>query len=321
MRYVIRRFAQTMFVVVVVTFITSVALRFLPGGNDVIVGLKAGPGTTPEQAKAILAELGLDKSIPAQYFSWVKNFVTGDWGLTFNSNQLNADAIKRALPVSAYLMVYGQIVALCFAVPTAVWSAYKQNSRFDRLATTSAFGLLSIPNFIVAPLLVLFFSVQRKWIPFPSTYHGLWDSPIDHFKAFVLPTITIAMPLYAGYMRVLRADMIGTLQSDFITTARAKGVGTPALLFKHALRPSLFSIVTSAAVQIGALMGGVVIVESFFGLNGMGRLTVESIFLREYPTVQYCVVILALIYVFTNFFVDLAYAWIDPRVRASRTLS
>jgi len=148
----------------------------------------------------------------------------------------------------------------------------------------------------------------------------MFDDPVAHFKALVLPTLTISIPLYAGYMRVLRSDMIGTLQNDFITTARAKGVGTGQLLFKHALRPSLFSIVTSAAVNIGALMGGVVIVEQFFLLNGMGRLTVESIFRREYPTVQYTVVILALIYVFINFFVDLAYAWIDPRVRANRAL-
>jgi peptide/nickel transport system permease protein len=114
--------------------------------------------------------------------------------------------------------------------------------------------------------------------------------------------------------------MIATLQSDFITTARASGVGTRSILFKHALRPSLFSIVTSAAVNIGALVGGVVIVEQFFLLNGMGRLTVESIFRREYPTVQYCVVVLALIYVVVNFVIDIAYAWIDPRVRAGRAL-
>ena len=116
-------------------------------------------------------------------------------------------------------------------------------------------------------------------------------------------------------MRLLRADMIATLQSDFITTAAGKGLSTKRILFRHALRPSLFSLVTSAAVNIGALMGGVVIVEQSFLLNGMGRVTVESIFRREYPTVQYAVVILALIYVFVNFFVDLAYAWIDPRVR------
>ncbi len=320
MRYVTRKLAQTVFVVVVVTFLTSIALRFLPGGTDVIVALKTGPGATPEQAAKVLEDLGLDKSLLRQYFSWIGDFVTGNWGTTFRSNQSIATEIKRALPVSVYLMVYGQIFALGLAVPTAVWSAYKENSRFDRAATTSAFAMLSMPNFIVAPILILFFSVNNKWFPYPSLYTSLFDSPMGHFKAFALPTITIAIPLYAGYMRVLRADMIGTLQSDFITTARAKGVSTGSMLFKHALRPSLFSLVTSAAVNVGALMGGVVIVEQIFSLNGMGRLTVQSVIGREYPTVQYCVVILALIYIFINLMVDLAYAWIDPRVRASRAL-
>jgi peptide/nickel transport system permease protein len=180
--------------------------------------------------------------------------------------------------------------------------------------------MLSLPNYIVAPVLMYFVSVQRKWIPYPSIYASLFDDPVAHFKAFVLPSITIALPLFAGYMRLLRADMIGTLQSEFITTARAKGVSTRNILFRHALRPSMFSLVTATAVNVGALMGGVVIVEQFFLLNGMGRLTVESIFRREYPSVQYAVVILALIYIFVNLMADMAYAWIDPRVRARRAL-
>ncbi len=321
MSYVLRRLAQTLFVVVAVTFLTSIALRFMPGGEKVLIGLTTGPGATPEQAAAKVKELGLDRPFIVQYFSWMGDFVTGNWGTTWQTNQSISAEIKRAMPTSLYLMVYGQFVALALAIPTAVWSAYRQNTRFDRMASTSAFGMLSLPNFIVAPILTLMFSVTWNIFPFPSIYRSLWDSPIEHFKAFALPAVTIAIPLYAGYMRLLRADMIASLQSDFITTARAKGVSTPSLLFVHGLRPSLFSLVTSAAVNIGALMGGDVIVEQFFLLNGMGRLTVESIFRREYPTVQYAVVLLALIYIFVNFFVDMAYAWIDPRVRASRALS
>ncbi|MCE9621654.1 MAG: ABC transporter permease [Actinomycetia bacterium] len=320
MRYVLRKFAQTVFVVVLVTLLTSVALRFLPGGTDVLVALKTGPGATKEQAQKVITDLGLDKPWYTQYFSWMKHFVTGDWGATLQSNTSIASAVKRALPISAYLMVYGQLLALFTAVPVAVWSAYRHNSRFDRIATTSAFGMLSLPNYIVAPVLMYFVSVQRKWIPYPSIYTSLFDDPVAHFKAFVLPSITIALPLFAGYMRLLRADMIATLQSEFITTARAKGVSTRNILFRHALRPSMFSLVTATAVNVGALMGGVVIVEQFFLLNGMGRLTVESIFSREYPSVQYAVVVLALIYVAVNFVADMAYAWIDPRVRARRAI-
>lgn len=321
MRYVLRRIAQTIFVVVLVTLLTSVALRFLPGGTDVLVALKAGPGATKEQAAQVVKDLGLDRPWYTQYFTWMKNFLSGDWGTTFQSNQSITASVKRALPVSAYLMVYGQLLALSTAIPVAVWAAYRQNSRFDRVSTTSAFAMLSLPNYIVAPVLMYFVSVQRKWIPFPSTYTSLPDDPVAHFKAFVLPSITIAIPLFAGYMRLLRADMISTLQSEFITTARAKGVSTRNILFRHALRPSMFSLVTATAVNVGALMGGVVIVEQFFLLNGMGRLTVESIFKREYPTVQYAVVILALIYVGVNLVTDMAYAWIDPRVRARRALN
>jgi peptide/nickel transport system permease protein len=320
MRYVVRKVAQLILVLVVVTFLTSIALRFLPGGTDVLVALKVGPGATPEQAQQVVEDLGLNDPLITQYVNWMKNFVTGDWGITFQTNQSIAQEVKRALPISAYLMVYAQIVALGLAVPVAVWSAYRQNSRFDRIGTTTAFGMLSTPNYIVAPILILLFSVQRHWFPYPSIYRSLWDSPMEHFKAFALPTLTIAIPLYAGYMRLLRSDMIGTLQSDFITTARSRGVSTRRLLFGHALRPSMFSLVTAAATNIGALMGGVVIVEQFFILNGMGRLTVESIFRREYPTVQYCVVILAIIYIFVNFLVDMAYVLIDPRVRVGRAL-
>jgi len=286
----------------------------------VIVALKTGPGATPAQVKAVTKQLGLDKPVLQQYFDWVRNFVTGNWGTTFRTNQAISTEVKRALPISAFLMLYSQLLALALAIPTATWAAYKQNSRFDRAATTSAFGMLSMPNFIVAPILLLLFSVNFKLFPYPAIYRSLWDSPMGHFKAFALPTLTVAIPLYAGYMRVLRSDMIGTLQQDFITTARAKGVGTARLLFTHALRPSLFSLVTSAAVNIGALMGGVVIVEHFFLLNGMGGLTADGVIAREYPTVQYGVVILALIYIFISLFVDLTYAWIDPRVRANRAL-
>ena len=319
MRYFLNRLLQLAIVVFAVTFLTSVALRFLPGGSDVVVALKTGPGATQAQAQAVKHELGLDRSIVSQYFDWMHKFVTGNWGFTFQTNQSIKTEVVRALPISAFIMVYAQILSLLFAVPVAMWSAYRQGSKFDRIGTTTAFGLLSAPNYIVAPVLMAAFSVQRKWVPFPSIYAGLGD-PVAHFKAFVLPVVTVAIPLYAGYMRLLRSDMISTLQSDFITTARASGVGTWSILFKHALRPSLFSIVTAAAVNIGALMGGVVIVEQFFLLNGMGRLTVESIFRREYPTVQYAVVVLALIYVLVNFFIDLAYAWIDPRVRMGRAL-
>jgi peptide/nickel transport system permease protein len=324
-RYVGQRLIQLLIVLVVVTFLVSIALRFLPGGSDVVVALKTGPGATPEQAAAIKHQLYLDRSIPDQYVHWVKDLVTGNWGTTFQTNQPIKEELGRALPISLRLMIYAQFLALFLAVPMGMWSAYKQGSGVDRATTTASFGLLAMPEYIVAPLLIFLF-VFRIRLPiighfsYPASNISLLSHPMGHFKAFFLPAVTIAIPLYATYMRLLRADMIATLQSDFITTARAKGLSTKRILFGHALRPSLFSLVTAAAVSTGALIGGVVIVEETFQLNGMGRVTVEGIFKREYPTVQYGVIILALVYVFVNFFVDLAYAWIDPRVRHARAL-
>ena len=319
-RYVFQRFIQLLIVLFVVTFLVSIALRFLPGGNNVVVALKTGPGATPEQAEAIKHQLYLDRSIPEQYIHWVKDLVTGDWGVTFQTNQPIKEELGRAFPISLRLMIYAQILALGLALPMGMWSAYKQGTGVDRAATTASFGLLAMPEYIVAPILIYLFALRFRWFSYPASNISLLNDPVGHFKAFILPTLTIAIPLYATYMRLLRADLIATLQSDFITTARAKGLSTKRILFGHALRPSLFSLVTAAAVSTGALIGGVVIVEQTFQLNGMGRVSVESIFRREYPTVQYGVVILALVYIFVNFFVDLAYAWIDPRVRHARAL-
>jgi len=315
-----QRLIQLLIVLLVVTFLVSIALRFLPGGADVVVALKTGPGATPEQAAAIKHQLYLDRTIPDQYVHWVKDLVTGHWGTTFQTNQPIKEELGRAFPISLRLMIYAQFLALLFAIPMGMWSAYKQGSGADRTATTASFGLLAMPEYIVAPLLIYAFAIHFKWFSYPASNISLLSHPVDHVKAFFLPTITMAIPLYATYMRLLRADMIATLQSDFITTARAKGLSTKRILFGHALRPSLFSLVTAAAVSTGALIGGVVIVEETFQINGMGRVTVEGIFKREYPTVQYGVIILALVYVFVNFFVDLAYAWIDPRVRHARAL-
>ena len=162
MRYVVNRLIQLLIVIFAVTFLTSVALRFLPGGSDVVVALKTGPGATTEQAQAVKSELGLDKPIVMQYVDWMKKFVTGDWGFTFQTNQSIKTEVVRALPISAYIMVYAQLLSLLFALPVAMWSAYRQGSKFDRIGTTTAFGLLSAPNYIVAPVLMALFSVQRN---------------------------------------------------------------------------------------------------------------------------------------------------------------
>jgi peptide/nickel transport system permease protein len=318
MRYFGQKLVQLIIVIIAVTFLTSMLIRFLPGDPALF---KAGPGATPEQLDQIRHQLGIDQPIPVQYVKWLGRFVTGDWGISTQSNTKIYDLIKDRLPVSIMIMVYAQLMALLIAIPLGIWAAYRQGTASDRIVNTTAFGMLSIPNYVIAVVFVLVFAVHLQWFPATAKYYNPVTDPVNHFKAFFLPSLTIALGLAAGYIRLLRADMVTTLQNDFVTMARAKGMSTSRILFRHSLRPSSFSLITAAAVNIGVLIGGTVIVEQTFQLAGMGYLTIFSIGVRDYEVVQACVAIFALIFVLSNFFVDLAYGWLDPRIRHARALA
>lgn len=317
MKYAGRKLTRLVLVVVAVTIITFLALRAL---GDAAV-LTAGPGATPEQLAQTSKRLGLDRPLPVQYVVWMGDLVTGDLGVSFAFNTPMETLIRERLPVSLVLMFYAQLLAMVTAIPLAVWAAYRHDRLFDRLANTLAFVLLSTPNLVLGVVLSLVFAARLRWFPAIGRDVGLFDDPIGHLKVYTLPTITLATGLFAGYFRLLRADMIATLQQDFMVLARSKGMPTSFLLFRHALRPSSFSIATAAAVNIGALVGGALIVEYLFQMNGMALLTVEAIQRQDYAVVQVAVVVFAVIFVLANFAVDLLYGVLDPRVRHARMLA
>jgi peptide/nickel transport system permease protein len=218
-------------------------------------------------------------------------------------------------------MVYSQILALIIAIPLAALAAYRANGPADRAASTVAFGLLSTPNYVLGIVLVLVFAFKVGWFPAISKYHSPIKEPGKHFNAVFLPTVSLAAGQIAIYMRLLRADMVATFQQDFVTMARAKGMSTSYLVWRHAFRPSLFSTVTAAATNVGALIGGSVIIERIFAYPGMGDLLLQGILRRDLLTVQACVIIFSMAYVFSNFLVDISYSLIDPRVRDARKLA
>lgn len=321
MRFFLQRFMQLIIVVFAVTFTVSLALGAIPNAEERIIAAKGSGAINDEEKNKLLDSLNLREPAIVQYGYFVSDLVTFDWGTTFNGNQPISTSVSDGLKISLRLMIYGQLVALLIAIPVALAAAYRSGGVFDRISTTTSFGFISMPNYVLATVLGLFFTVRWQWFPAISTDIGFFANPWEHFKNFFLPTIVLALPLGATYMRLLRADLVNTLQSDFITTARAKGVSTPRILFGHALRPSLFSLVTAAAVNVGALVGGSVVVETAFNLNGLGRRTVLGIFASEFRLVQITVVVLALVYVFINFLTDILYGFLDPRVRAGRKLS
>ena len=219
-------------------------------------------------------------------------------------------------------MLYATVLALGVAIPLGILSAYKADSMLDKSLNTIAFGLLSVPNFILAVLLVFLFAGQGllDWFP-SSTYVSFSDDPYEHFRHMVLPVIALAAGQIAVYMRLLRTDMIATLQEDYIGVARAKGMPTRRILLQHALRPSSFSLLTVAAINIGQLIGGTIVIEQIFTIPGLGSLLVRAIFTRDYLVVQGAIVIVAVGFVLVNFIVDILYAVLDPRIRHARALS
>jgi peptide/nickel transport system permease protein len=317
-RYARQKLLQLVIVLFAVTLLTFTMLRLIDDKPEITI---AGLGATPEQLAQVRETWGLDKPIPVQYVTWLKNVFTGDLGNSSSFNVPVTDLISQRLPVSFSLMLYALTLSLLIAIPLGVLTAYRANTVTDRAVSTFTFGLLSVPSYIMGVLLVFLFALKLDWFPAQSKYYSIFDSPSEHFRNMVLPVLTLAFGEVAIFQRLLRADMAATLQNDFITLARAKGMPNRKVLFRHALRPSTFSLITAAAVNVGALIGGAVIVEQIFGLPGMGQLTVEAVFRRDFLVVQICVVIFAVAFVLVNFLVDVLYSVIDPRIRHARALA
>jgi len=317
MRFLIRRLALLVPVLFVVTFGSYLLLDLLPGDPTIAI---LGPSATEEAVAALRAELQLDDPLPVRYVRWLGDIATGDLGRSFLTQQPVSEAIGQRIGVSLELLLASQVIALTLSVPTAILAARRPGGLLDRFSTGGAFAFLAIPNFVLAVLLVFVFAVRLGW--FPAT--GLppfGRDPGEHLRSLVLPAFSLAMAELAVYLRLLRTDMIATLQEDYILNARAKGMPGWYILLRHALRPSSFSLLTVAGLNMGRLIGGAVIVELIFALPGMGSLAVEAIFRRDYLVVQGFVVVVAVGYVLINFVVDLLYALLDPRIRHARAHS
>jgi peptide/nickel transport system permease protein len=273
-----------------------------------------GPNDTPHNRAVLLQQLGLNKSLPQQYWIWIQNVFSGNFGKSFLTGQTVANAIAVAVPIDLELIFFSQVMAIIVAVPLALLAARRPNRALDRVATTTSFGMLSIPTFVVATLLVLVFAVQIH--AFPATgYVRFSTDPVQNLKSVALPSIALAFGSIAVYYRLLRADLIATMQEDYITMARSKGLSTTYILTRHALRPSSFTLLAGAGISIGALFTGAFVVETLFQLPGIGYQLVNAIFSRDYLMVQGMALVAAVFYLIINFSVDFLLTVLDPRVR------
>lgn len=304
-----------------VSFATFLLTSLLPGGpEDAILG----PFATEESVAALRHELRLDDPIPVRYARWLADAVTGDLGRSYTQQVPVAELLADRLPRTLELLLLAQVLALGIAIPLGVLAAYRAGGWLDRAINTSAFAMLSLPSFVVAVVLVFFLAlggisvggVRLGAEVFPATgVVPLSESPLGHLKSMFLPALAIAIGQIAVYMRLLRTEMLATLQEDFITTARAKGLPVRRILLRHALKPSSFSLLTVAGLNVGQLIGGAVIIETIFVMGGVGDLLVRSIFTRDYLVIQSAVLVIAIGFVLVNFLVDVLYHVLDPRVR------
>lgn len=266
----------------------------------------AGETATTEQVAAVRAAHGLDRPLPIQYLDWAGRALRGDLGASLFSGEPVMRLITARLPVTAQLAFYSIVLALALAIPLGVLAATRPNSWVDRASLTLAVFGQAIPNFWFGLLLMLVFGVMLRWTPISGS---------DTTAHFILPSLTLGLSAMPAIMRMTRSGMIEALEADFVRTARAKGLLPRAVLFKHALRNAILPVVSLAAVQLGALLGGSVVVESVFALNGVGYLAYQSILRLDYPVVQAIVLMVAVVYIALTLLADLTNARLDPRIR------
>jgi peptide/nickel transport system permease protein len=313
--FVARRLLYLVPVLIAVSLLTFLIASLLPGDLAYVI---LGDQATPEKVAALRADMGLDQPIWWRYLSWLGNVLQGDFGRSFRTGQTVLQVVAERLPVSLELMLLAQLGALAIGIPLAIACAVRSGSAFDRFMTGSAFSMLSVPAFLSAILLIYLFAVELRWLP-ATGYVPFGEDPIGNLRSFVLPALTLALGEWPVLMRVLRSDMIATLQEDYIAMARAKGLKPSRILLVHALKPSSLTLVTVTGINIGRLIGGTVIVESIFALPGIGRLLLGAIFTRDLVILQGVVLFVAIGYVLINFVVDMLYAVLDPRIRHGHT--
>jgi len=312
--FVGRRILHLVPVLLAVTLMTFLIASLLPGDLAYVV---LGDQATPEKVAALRHDMGLDQPIYWRYLYWLGDVLQGDLGRSFRTGQTVLQAIIERLPVSIELMLVAEITGLLIGIPLAIICAVKSGSTFDRVMTGSAFGMLSVPAFLAAILLIYLFAVQLRLLP-ATGYVPFGEDPLGNLRCFVLPGLTLALGEWPVLMRVLRSDMIATLQEDYIAMARAKGLKPMRILLVHALKPSSLTLVTVTGINIGRLIGGTLIVESIFALPGIGRLLVGAIYTRDFIILQGVVLFVAAGFVLMNFIVDMLYAVLDPRIRHGR---
>ena len=313
MRYLARRAVWTILAVLGVSVLIFFLVRLLPGNIvDIIAGTEGQ--LSKAQRMAVLKEFGLDQPLPIQYLRWIGNMLQGNFGWSFRTGQPVATLIVSRLPITIELALLAVLTVAFVGIPLGVAASVSRSVRVRSLVQIVGVLGLSLPNFWIAILLIIGASSLFGWLP-ALIYVTPWADPWVNLQQMFLPVLSLSLGLSAVVVRMTRSSMLEVLGQDFIRVARAKGLGTRAILLRHALRNALVPIVTVLGLQTGFLLGGVVITEQIFGLPGLGWTLLNGVYQRDYPVIQGTVMVFAVTFVLVNLLVDLLYTYLDPRIR------
>ena len=305
--YALKRLLQLIPILLAITFLSYGMMRI--AGSDVVEQkMENTSGTvSQEMIDNARAELGLDKPFVVQYFTWLGNLLRGDMGTSYVSNKPVFSTFVSKLPATRLLTAVSILLTVLISIPLGIWSAVKQNTATDYVIRTASFIGNSLPNFFVSLLLMYFFAIRLGWFPVISGGVSL--------QSVALPALTLAIAMSAKYLRQVRATVLDELSKDYVLGARARGVKFSTTMIKSVMKASLVTIITLLTLSIGSLLGGTAIVESIFMWDGVGKLAVDAINMRDYPIIQAYVMWMAIIYVVVNLITDLSYHFLDPRIR------
>jgi peptide/nickel transport system permease protein len=309
--YIAKRLLATIPVMAVVAIFVFAMLRMTPGDPASII---AGAAATTQDVDAIRARLGLDRPLLAQFVVWIGNMATGDFGESFFFKKQVAELVADRIEPTLMLSLTTMILSIAIAVPLGVIAAYRQGTWIDRIVMGFSVLGFSVPVFVIGYLLIYVFAIELNWLPVQG-YQRLSEGVGGCLLRLILPSITLSVIYIALIARITRTSVLEVLGEDYIRTARAKGLTNYTVLMRHALRNAAVPIVTVIGIGIALLIGGVVVTESVFSIPGLGRLTVDAVLARDYPTVQAVILLFSLVYVLVNLLVDLAYTGLDPRIR------
>jgi peptide/nickel transport system permease protein len=310
-RYLVRRLLESVVTFILVTIVVFAGVRALPG--DPARAL-AGEESDPASLAQIRAKFGLDQPIWVQYVRYVDNALHGELGFSSRTGLPVATIIGQALPVTLQLATFAIVIAALIGVISGVVAAVRRRTAAEWAANGVALFGLSVPNFWFGLMAILIFAVAYPVLP-ASGFVSVFDDPVQSFRHLLMPAVVLGSALAAIIMRQTRSAMIEAMGTDYVRTARAKGLSGAQVVFGHALRNSLIVVTTIAGLQLGALISGAVVTETIFVLPGFGKLTYDAVFTRDYPTIQAVVLVTATAYIVINLLVDLLYSVIDPRVR------